>query len=193
MVLDAWVKQILFTLLRTPPAQVPRPTQPVVAGRRRGQLSQPKEKKMKIKIPRRAPPVSLSLSSSLFCAAARTRRCRRPSSGHVPAILVRRAQPSLLSSPQDPAPTPVPSNPNPSLPLLHCRRPQAVPPPLARSGEPWLNPSLGELLLALLLRFRRSHSLNRLPAGPPPLSSARRRPCPSHRPLVAAPRLRHRR
>ena len=72
-----------------------------------------------------------------------------------------------------------------------CRR--RSPPRFSCSGELWLNPSLGELLLALLLRFRRSHGLNRLPAGPPPLSSARRRPCPSHRPLVAAPRLRHRR
>jgi len=155
-----------------------------------------KEKKIKIPTgPTCQSPISLS---SLFCAAARTRRRRRPSSGHVPAILVRRAQPSLLSSLQDPErdrprsppqtlafPSSIAVAPKP------CRH--RLPPRFSRSGELWLNPSLGELLLALLLRFRRSHGLHRLPAGPPPLSSARRRPCPSHRPLVAAPRLCHRR
>ena len=60
--------------------------------------------------------LSATLSLPLLCSAPR--RTRRPAAGHprlpchVPAILASRANPSLLSSPQDPAPAPFPSNPN---------------------------------------------------------------------------------
>ena len=55
-----------------------------------------------------APPLLLSVSLA-------SRRTRRPAAGHprlpchVPAILASRANPSLLSAPQDPAPAPFPS------------------------------------------------------------------------------------
>ena len=155
-------------------------------------MSQPRKKNRKKKKKSRwAPPVSRP-PLPLFCSARRERtrrRRRRPFSGHVPAILVRRAQPSLLSRPYPRPADPVPPQ---TLTLAFpssiaaapkpCRR--RSPPRFSCSGELWLNSSLGELLLALLLRFRRSPGLIRLPAGPPP----RRFAVPP--PLSVAPPLR---
>ena len=152
-------------------------------------MSQPRKKKGKRKKKSRwAPPVSRPSPSSVLLRATRTHASSPPAS-----ILGTRAGHPRAPCPTVPPLTPLsapgrprsPANPNPSLPLLYRRRPQAVPPPrFSCSGELWLNPSLGELLLALLLRFRRSPGLICLPAGPPP----RRFAAPP--PLSVAPPLR---
>jgi len=159
-------------------------------------LSQPRKKmKMKMKIalgPTCQPP---PLSLSLFLPRRGTRR-RRPTptrAGH-PRPPCHARPPLALILPRGRVPLFLlfllahePSRAARRHPRLPRRR------RFLASGRSPLDSSRGELPLTLLLRFRSLSGLGPRCAGPPPLSSVRRRPSPWRRRLAAAPRLRHRR
>ena len=153
-------------------------------------------KKKKRKRKSHAGPTRQPLPLPLLCfapCAARTRRRRRPSSGHVPVILASRA--SLSARP--PAPprplAPVPDRPSsPTLapdPLLHRRRPSSL--PTADSPAPVSAASIlhvGSFLASSSFDFAPNPAPSPSPQSrrrAPPSAAARRRCAAASPPLLS--------
>ena len=160
-------------------------------------MSQPRKKRKKKKNPA-GPHLSAALPLPLFCSARRgptRRRRRRPFSGHVPAILVRRAQPSLLSRPYPRPADPVSPQ---TLTLAFPSSIAATPKPCRRRDSP-APVSCGSIRRSGSFFLPSSSDSGAHPAsfaslqGRRRAGSPRRRPCLLRRTSAAAPRPHHRR